>query len=392
MTTLRSTLLLVGLGLALPACLEESPLAAQSASGPDEPGDPRDDAFLSGTAGTCVEPGSIAAEGVLALVNDPEVDAVLLDAPVDEGGVGLDRRAAQGIVDARPILDLAALDAVPYVGLRACEALAERACNVDRRCVVPVGLMSWNTEHFPLTPAAPEGVVDIVDEHRPAFVGLQEVEDPAAFTAMLDDLPGYTGILGEPGPFTRVGLLLDDAQADVVEVEHLFVDDGWAFPRPVLAVRAQLLHAAVPTKVTFVVVHLKAMSDATSQSRRALAVQKLRALVDQRRASGDGEVVIVGDWNDELGDLPGSNVFGPLLDEAAGATFLTLDESDAGEATLIPWGSMIDHVLATQEALDAMPHQRTEVLHLDQTWSGDYVSTVSDHRPVLSVLGLPHPW
>lgn len=51
------------------------------------------------------------AFGVLDVVNDARTTFALLDLEVR-----LDRRAAQNIIDARPIADLAALDAVKYVG------------------------------------------------------------------------------------------------------------------------------------------------------------------------------------------------------------------------------------------------------------------------------------
>ncbi|MCH9687427.1 MAG: hypothetical protein K0V04_38690 [Deltaproteobacteria bacterium] len=378
-----------------PACLD--PTAGQPdpdlGSEPDDPGDGRDDGFFAGKAdGACVEEDTPAGDGVLALVNDPSVSFEFLDAPLAQGGVGLDRRAAQGIVEGRPFADLQQLDAVPYVGIHACSALAHHACNVEQRCVAPLPLLSWNTEHFPLTPAAPGGVIDIVDELRPALVGLQEVEHSGAFGDVLDGLDGYSGILGEPGPFTRVGLLIDDHALEVLAVEHLFVDDGWAFPRPVLGVRVRPRRAATPMEITVLVLHLKALPDATSRSRRALAIEDLRQLVDERRAQGNGEIVILGDWNDELLDAPAVNVFTPLLDDTAFAKFLTFDAAESGEATLIPFNALLDHVMVTQEVLAVAPHLSTEILHLDMTWSPDYEQTVSDHRPVLSVFGLPQPW
>ncbi|HET6584066.1 MAG TPA: hypothetical protein VFG69_11470, partial [Nannocystaceae bacterium] len=65
---------------------------------------------------------------MLALVNDADVDVDELDVSTSQGGAGLNRTAAQNIVAARPLADLAELDAVPYVGITACQALAAYAC------------------------------------------------------------------------------------------------------------------------------------------------------------------------------------------------------------------------------------------------------------------------
>ena len=108
--------------------------AAASGCAAHEPLD--DDVGFTGPKddGACVALGSPEAVGMLAFVNDPTTTFQILDAPHSAGGVGLDRRAAQGIIAARPIADLAALDAVPFVGLRSCVALRDFACDVQARC------------------------------------------------------------------------------------------------------------------------------------------------------------------------------------------------------------------------------------------------------------------
>jgi phosphatidylserine/phosphatidylglycerophosphate/cardiolipin synthase-like enzyme len=78
------------------------------------------DVFPSGKADGGVEEGSREAAGILALANG---------APFDEldGAVGLSRRAAEGIAARRPFATLAELDAVPYVGPAALDALLDYA-------------------------------------------------------------------------------------------------------------------------------------------------------------------------------------------------------------------------------------------------------------------------
>jgi hypothetical protein len=101
----------------------------------DEPLDPEDEAFTGGKAdGFCVAEDSADAAGILALVNDDAVDVDELDRPVGDHGAGLNRKAAEGIVAARPLGSLAALDAVPFVGLATCGALRDYACDTKGLC------------------------------------------------------------------------------------------------------------------------------------------------------------------------------------------------------------------------------------------------------------------
>jgi endonuclease/exonuclease/phosphatase family metal-dependent hydrolase len=366
-------------------------LATACAAAPDvdETPDGEDETFGAGKAdGLCAAAGTPAAIGMLELVNDVEVDVDELDASVTQGGAGLNRNAAQNIVDARPIADLAALDAVPWVGVATCEALATYACNEQRRCLAPVDAMTWNLRHFPLTSATEDAVVDILDELGPDLVGVQEVESASTFYDVVDALDGYDGILGHDAD-TRVGLAYRTDTFEVVGVEHLFDSDSYAFPRPVLAVTMRLRAALEPTEVVFVVVHLKAMSGASNEARRRSAVEKLRAWIDGRRADGDSHVVVLGDWNDSIDEPEEYNVFGALLDGAAHVEVLTTSLAAAGEYSYVPFQKLIDHVVVTDETLDVLVHRSTEVLPLETTWSGEYLDDVSDHRPVRTRFGLP---
>ncbi len=325
----------------------------------------------------------------MALVNDESVDVEQLDRSASAGGVGLYRNAAANIVAARPIVDVAQLDAVSYVGPAACRALARYACDVDGRCRAPLSMMSWNIEHFPLTDETEAAVVEIMEDLQPDLVGVQEIQNRDAFWELVDELPGYEGIIGERGYFTRVGLLYRTDAVELLETEDLFVDDAYTFPRSVLSATVEVIDAVEPTTVTFGVVHLKAFGDAQSVSRRRAAIEDLRGWVDERRAEGHDDVVIVGDWNDRLTDDEEDNVFVSLMEDSAEAQFLTLEAAEAGESSYVPFPSLIDHIFVTDEVLDGLEYEGTDVLRLDETWSSSYEDVVSDHRPVRARFSVP---
>ncbi len=358
----------------------------------DEAPDGEDEAFSAGKAdGLCVAQGTPAADGVLALANDPDVGVDELDASLEHGGVGLNRKAAENIVAARPIADLGELDDVPWVGVASCEALAAYACNEQRRCLAPLDAMTWNLRHFPLTSATEDAVVDILDELGPDVVGIQEVESSSKFFSVVESLDGYEGVLGREAD-TRVGMMYRASTFELLDVDHLFQNDSSAFPRPVLAVTLRVREALEPTEVVFVVVHLKAMSGASNEARRRSAVEKLRAWIDARRAAGDRNIVVVGDWNDLVDDPAQWNVFSALLDPAANVEVLTLPVADAGDFSYVPFQTLLDHIVVTDETLDALVDPVTEVLRLEQTWDGEYLEDVSDHRPVRTRFGVPVGW
>jgi endonuclease/exonuclease/phosphatase family metal-dependent hydrolase len=189
----------------------------------------------------------------------------------------------------------------------------------------------------------------------------------------------------DAGAFLRVGLLYKTSRIALSEIETMFHGDSYAFPRPPLKARVTALGAPPPgIDFVMVVLHLKAQLDAQSEARRRAACEALDVWVRAQRAAGaEQDFVLAGDWNDELTDPPQYNVFQGFLDDPGTYAFLTWPAAQAGEASYLPFQSMIDHVLVTTDALDEVGAGTTEVLHLEASVP-DYEATVSDHRPVLS--------
>lgn len=351
--------------------------------------DPRDvEPTADDRSAACLTLDDGVARGVLALVNDPQTDFDELDDPVTAGGAGLITNAATSIIDGRPFDDIVALDDAPWIGDATCRALARWACNERHACNDELTLATWNVEHFPKSSATEGGVVSVVDQLALDFVAIEEIEARAPFDRVVADLPGHHGVLGRAAD-TRVGAIVRDEALEIVDVTHLFADDGWAFPRPVLVVRAKISAHPEVGEIQIVVVHLKAMTDAQSESRRKLALGKLRTWIDARRSAGDANIVVLGDFNDEIDDVGTHDVFAALHDPAAKMVALTDALADAGEFSFVPFQRLIDHVLVSEELLGALEVNEVRALHLEQTWNGDYLDDISDHRPVMVTFGVP---
>lgn len=359
------------------------PLVLVAACGPQPDGeqspDPRDAPFATGKAdGAVDELDSDVVGGVLELVNDLATTAALLDAGRHEGGVGLDRRAARNIVHGRPFASLDALDAVPYVGPRALEALRRFACEVRALCEPELVIASWNLQQFPLAEGTLEAAAREIARLDADVVAIQEVADADAFQRLADALPEHEGLLAEPGWYTGVGLLFRRGLVRPLEVESLFTDDSSAFPRPALR-----LKASVGSRVlTFIVVHLKAQVDAASQARRRAACKKLEALIDTRPGE---EIVVLGDFNDRVEDAPLENVFTPFLSDPANYVLLTQALAEQGAYSYVAFRSLIDHIVVTDEVLARRKVPETFIPRLDLELE-DYRSVLSDHLPVVSRL------
>lgn len=248
--------------------------------------------------------------------------------------------------------------------------------------------MTWNLERYPKTAETPEIVAQVLEQERPDVIGLQELDLGTDFEALDEALPAYDGIVTQLSDgFSRVGLLYRTDSVTIEDAQMLFADDEYAFPRPMLL--AHVISSADPSRdFLFGVVHLKAQLDADSIARRRAACDKLDGWLDDQVQRGDEQdIVIAGDFNDELTDPRQYNVFGPLLQVADGG-FLTLPLEQSGQYTYIPFDSFIDHVHVRGAALFA--NSAARVLELDQRIA-DYVDRTSDHRPVLVTLDFEPP-
>lgn len=246
-----------------------------------------------------------------------------------------------------------------------------------------IRLLAWNIETFPKSPSTIEKVVSVIEDLKPDLVGMEELDAGADFQNLDGALEDYEGLLAMSGDgYSRVGLMYRPDRLTISDAEMLFADDSYAFPRPVLAVHVTRVDD--PSQdFLFGVVHLKAELDTESTARRRDACQKLDLWIRNQLETGvESEIVLAGDFNDNLTDPPQYNVFGPLLDAPDGG-FLTLGPEQSGDFTYIPFESFIDHVHVRGPALSTA--SSASVVHLEETVS-DYVSTVSDHRPVLAKL------
>lgn len=255
-----------------------------------------------------------------------------------------------------------------------------------------VAVMTWNLEEFPLASGTVALVADMISNINPDLVAIQEIQDPDEFQALVNALPDYDGILADdPGAYMIVGLLYRTDTVNIGRVETLFQDDGWAFPRPPLAVwlTARDGGDAVSFDMLLIVLHLKARLDEESQERRRLACERLHGWIGRELSQGDeDDIVVVGDWNDEILDRPDWNVFGELLAQPELYTFLTMDLAVGGDYTYLPFESFIDHIMVTASALDEYGEGTTDVLELDRVHA-TYRDVISDHRPVLSRFQVP---
>jgi endonuclease/exonuclease/phosphatase family metal-dependent hydrolase len=248
-------------------------------------------------------------------------------------------------------------------------------------------IATWNIENFPRTPDTPRIMADLITSLDLDLVGVVEIASVEAFDELVARLPEHSGILSShtygDGTYQKVGFIY---RSDLMTVDGgalLFGNQGFDFPRPPMQV-----HVAVddgvhpPVEFLAIILHLKAGLDSADRDRRRAAMitleGHLREVVD---AGDEDELIVMGDFNEELETDTNRAVWAPFLDAPADYTVRTDAISDGSTYTYVPTQRFYDHFITTAGLADEMSPANPVVIHLDQQLSS-YLDGVSDHVPV----------
>lgn len=281
-------------------------------------------------------------------------------------------------------------DAIP-VDAAPTEVDAPAAPNGD--LVPPVGtdatldIACWNIENFPKDPRAPGLLVDLITSLELDIVVVEEIASQADWDAVLARLPLHDGVLSthrySPTEYQKIGVIYRSDLITAGEPELLFTGQTYAFPRPPFKVHL----TAGALGIDVIGVHLKAGTAPDDSDRRAAAMRSLdqyvRAQVD---GGGEDEVIIAGDFNETIDTSWGMPVMAPMLASPDRYSFRSQAAALAGEASFIPSGRVIDHIVTTAGLEAEVGATRAIIPRLD-TQMSRYEDTVSDHLPV--VLSIP---
>lgn len=240
-------------------------------------------------------------------------------------------------------------------------------------------IITWNVRTFPVE--GPRTVVEmarIIQQQDPDVIALQEVTAREVFDDLMDQLPGWKGVLKIDGDI-NLGILYKTAEVRLTGgPEILFGDDHEAFPRSPLVIRLRHLSGVACTLIN---VHLKCCGGEENEIRRRKAAVKLKKYLDGQHP-GD-PVMVVGDFNDRIAGVPdGENVFIDFVNDTLNYRFADMEIARGSQInwSYPSWPNHIDHVLITDELFTAV--LETTTLLYDFCDYG-YFNTISDHRPVM---------
>ena len=251
-------------------------------------------------------------------------------------------------------------------------------------------IVTWNIENFPkLENETIELMVELINEMDADIICLQEIEGNADFILLDSELSNWDGFKANSAAYNIDLALLYKNSADfqISSIQELFEDDWYAFPRSPLQIEF------LWNNETFFLInnHLKAMGDEDDVERRRQASEGLAEYV--LTVLPNENVIIAGDLNDLIIDIPETNVFNVFLQDSE--NFLMTDYDIAyGSALHWSWNngsSHLDHIIISDELFSEFSNQGSSIQtiriddYLGNGWNF-YEEYISDHRPVVLTL------
>tara|TARA_B100000315_G_scaffold186980_1_gene176513 strand:+ start:296 stop:2146 length:1851 start_codon:yes stop_codon:yes gene_type:complete len=245
-------------------------------------------------------------------------------------------------------------------------------------------VMTWNVKQFPLSNNTVSYMNEILTDLLPDIVVFQEIINLPSFQDLSSSITAYDFINTDYG--YDLGLAVRSDCIDILDYETLFPNNGYEFAYR-YPLKAELRWSCGDAVLEFqlINIHLKAYDD--GWQRRFDSCEILRDYIqNQIDNAGQTNIIVAGDFNDEIDDPEGSNSLWPLVSDP-NSYFTTIIIAGNSYYDSYPWSNyagLLDHILISSGLFDENDLSgEIETLRIDDYMgSSTYQNHISDHRPV----------
>ncbi|NQU68034.1 MAG: endonuclease/exonuclease/phosphatase family protein [Candidatus Marinimicrobia bacterium] len=260
---------------------------------------------------------------------------------------------------------------------------------------------TWNIEFFPKQfNTTVENVRRVMLAIDAEVYALQEISNRSYFYQLIDEIneadtvETWVGFrAGGSSTWGELAYIIKTSVVEIVQEPYERFTSEWsAFPRA-----PYILEVSYEGEEIIVINnHLKCCGNGTidygnnndEEYRRLRAIQLLYDYIND--VFQDKNVIVVGDFNDELQDNPENNIFWEFIDDPAQFQFtdMGIAQDPTQRSWSYPlWPSHLDHILINDELFDEflLTGSQIKTIRIDDYMDGgfsEYDMTTSDHRPV----------
>ncbi len=248
-------------------------------------------------------------------------------------------------------------------------------------------VVTWNLEWFPAAgDTTLRSVAEIVADWQVDIVAFQEIKNVGQFARMMEFLPDHAFVISEMSSFMDQAIVYrKDAVTFLGRREPFAENDYYYAGRPPFMVDFLWRCGDNQREFSLINMHLKCCGDGLYRRQRSM--EQLHDLLTEYLADGFDNIIVVGDWNDDLADVGLEQSFTVFLDDRDNFRFATEEiYRDPDQASYPSWPSFLDHILYARGFFDEQSAGgQVQTLKPEDNVGGweIYEQTLSDHRPVL---------
>ena len=263
-------------------------------------------------------------------------------------------------------------------------------CQIEVGSENTLDIMTWNLQEFPLNETETlDYIDDLITSSNLDVIALQEIESTNYFNNLVNSLPGWNGFRANSASYNinLAYLYTEDIQFN--NIYEIYTDVSIPFPR-----RPLITEITYSNEQFFIINnHFKCCGDGIIQNdswdeeyRRQQASIYLKNYIDTYLS--DENVIVLGDFNDDIAESQQNNVFQMILDDSENYLFVDLEIANGNvlEWSYPSWPSHLDHIIITNELFDEFNNVNyVQTLQLEKLMDVDwnvYDQYISDHRPV----------
>ena len=245
-----------------------------------------------------------------------------------------------------------------------------------------IDIITWNCEFFPTAKDSTiESLSEAITDLSPDIIAFQEIKNRGWFGKLMKLLPEYDYIISQQSSFMDQAFIYKKNDFYLANKLEIFAENDYNFAgRPPLKI--DFIYKKNNLNFSVINLHMKCCD--SGLKRRIKASNMLYEYVDNE-LSYNKNIIILGDWNDDLKDEEGEHCFEPFLsdDRFYFPTYdLTYDITKASYPKE-PYVSFLDHILVTKYFIDKDSYI-VNTIPMDQYMGGFevYESYISDHMPI----------
>ena len=256
-------------------------------------------------------------------------------------------------------------------------------------------VITWNLESFPKLDGTTENYVsDIIVELESEIIGFQEINNISAFNTMMASTLGYSGYVLNAN-YGGINMAYA-VKNDVSVIDEYAILNSSTYNYAFAGRPPYLIHIEKNNIEYYVInVHLKCCGDGNlntsnssdEENRRLVAINHIKSYIDNNLSNEN--VLVIGDYNDELDDDTDDNVFQNFIDDSDNYQFadMSIATGNPQNFSFPNWPSHIDHILITNELFDEFNSNESDIttIQVDNYISGgfsSYDALITDHMPV----------